>query len=91
MNNYTDEQKKMIKNMGALNYPAATISSLMGLDCNVIEKELKNKESEFYKIYQSGADYANYLIDLKLFEMAQSGDIQALNKLELRKKLNSNK
>ena len=43
--------------------------------------------SVFYKTYMKGSDMANYLIDLKLFEMAQSGDIKAIDKLSERKKI----
>lgn len=87
MSNYSDEQIKMIKNMGALSYPSNVIASIMNLEVEFVEKELKNKDSEFYKHYNAGYTYANYLIDLRLFEMAQSGDIKAIDKFEMRKKL----
>jgi len=82
----SSEQKKMLKNMGALGYPPVKISSIMGFDLKEIESDLADVKSEFFKIYQEGNDMANYLIDLKLFEMAQSGDIKAIEKLEQRKK-----
>jgi hypothetical protein len=34
---------------------------------------------------EKGKDLAEYVIDLKLFEMAKSGDIKALEKFETRK------
>jgi len=38
------------------------------------------------KLLQKGRDMADYVIDLKLFEMAKSGDIKALEKLDYRKR-----
>jgi hypothetical protein len=88
MNNLTDDQCKMLKNMGALGYGADKISSIMGIDMNDVENDLNNEESQIFKLYKEGKDYAAYIIDLKLFEMAQSGDIKALEKLEKRQKYN---
>lgn len=86
MNNLTEDQKKMLKNMGALGYPAKKISNIMKLDVSFLESQLSNQNSEIFKIYNEGADYASYIIDLKLFEMAQSGDIKAIEKMEKRRK-----
>lgn len=87
MNKLTEEQQKMLKNMGALGYPPVKILNIMEFDKSEFDKEFKNENSEIKKCYNQGADYANYLIDLKLFEMAQSGDIKAIDKLEARKKV----
>lgn len=86
MNEFTDEQKQMLQNMGALGYPPEKISSIMNLTLNEVEKEFKDEKSELKKLYLKGADYANYLIDFKLFELAQKGDIRAIDKLEARKR-----
>ncbi len=56
----------------------------MKLDLKQVEQLLLDKSTDFFKIYQHGKDYASYLIDMKLFELAQSGDIKALEKLEKR-------
>lgn len=86
MNNLTDEQKKMLKNMGALGYQADKISTIMKFDLAELKSQLEDKNSEISKLYVEGADFAAYIIDLKLFEMAQSGDIKAMDKLEKRQK-----
>lgn len=86
MINLSDEQKKMMKNMGALGYCPVKISSIMKLDLSDLKKNLQDKSSDISKLYAEGADFAMYIIDLKLFEMAQAGDIKALDKLEQRQK-----
>lgn len=48
---------------------------------------IKDETSEVFQIYQQGIDLADFAIDTKLFEKAMEGDINALNKFELRKKL----
>ena len=79
------EQEEQIINFGVFNYNAKKIASILGVDKKEIEQELKNQESEFSKLFQKGKDMADYVIDLKLFEMAKSGDIKALDKLDSRK------
>jgi hypothetical protein len=86
MNNLSDEQKKMLKNMGALGYQPDKISTIMKLDLLELKAQFDDKNSEVSKLYIEGADFAAYIIDLKLFEMAQSGDIKAMDKLEKRQK-----
>jgi len=86
MNNLTEEQEKKIKNMGALGYQPSIIASIMGFNKNEVEKAMKDVNSVFYELYEAGKNQSMYLLDLKLFEMAQSGDIKALEKLEQRKK-----
>lgn len=87
MTNLKEEQLAMLKNMGALGYPPSKIASIMSFSEKEVAESLKNKESDAAKAYQEGADYADYLIDLKLFEMCQSGDIRAMDKLEARKRM----
>jgi len=43
--------------------------------------------SEFSQLLQKGRDMSDYVIDLRLFEMAKTGDIKALDKLEQRKNI----
>jgi hypothetical protein len=86
MNNLTEDQEKKIKNMGALGYQPKIICSIMDFDLDKFEKEFANEKSKIKTLYIAGKNQAMYLMDLKLFEMAQSGDIKALEKLEQRKK-----
>lgn len=86
MTNLNEEQIKMLKNMGALGYPSSKIASVMQLEIAEVRTQMNDSNSDFFKNYHAGADMANYLIDLKLFEMAQSGDIKAIDKLSERKR-----
>lgn len=80
-----EEQIKTLKNMGALSYPPSKIASLMGMNREDVKKLMEDRNSEFYKTYKAGQDYAEYLIDLQLFEMSQSGDLAALSAFEKRR------
>lgn len=82
-----DKEKEMIINMGALGYPVSLCARVVGVkDEKQFQKDFVDPKSEVYQLYQQGKDRAQYLIDLKLFEMAQSGDIKAMRKLEIRKR-----
>lgn len=79
------EQEEQVINFGVFDYNAKKIASILGLEKNEVETELKNKDSQLSKLFQKGKDMADYVIDLKLFEMAKTGDIKALDKLDSRK------
>jgi hypothetical protein len=80
------EQEEQIINFGVFQYDETKIASILGVDVKIIEKEIKNNNSLLSKLLQKGRDMADYVIDLKLFEMAKSGDIKALEKLDYRKR-----
>jgi alanine dehydrogenase len=80
------EQEEQIVNFGVFNYNAKKIASILGADVPIIEQELNNKESQLSKLIEKGKDMSDYVIDLKLFEMAKSGDLKALDKLDSRKR-----
>jgi hypothetical protein len=84
--NLTDEQKLMVIDFGLFGYDARKISSILGIDITIIEGEKKKKGSEFNELYQKGIDMGEYVIDQKLFELAKTGDLKALNKLEFRRR-----
>jgi len=79
------EQEEQVINFGVFDYNAKKIASILGLEKNEVEEEFKNKDSQLSKLFQKGKDMADYVIDLKLFEMAKTGDIKALDKLDSRK------
>lgn len=81
------EQEEQVINFGVFDYDAKKIASILGLEKGEVEKELKNNESQLSKLLQKGKDMADYVIDLKLFEMAKTGDIKALEKLDHRKRM----
>jgi hypothetical protein len=80
------EQEEQIVNFGVFEYDAKKIASILGIDLKEVQAEIENKTSLLYQLLQKGRDMADYVIDLKLFEMAKSGDIKALEKLDLRKR-----
>lgn len=82
----SDDQKQMIRNMGALGYPAARMASVMGFDIEYTEDSMDDPDSEIYKIYQAGADHGQYMLDTKLFDLATEGNLAAMKELEIRKR-----
>lgn len=79
------EKEDQIINFGAFDYDAEKIASILEVEKSVIEIEMQNKQSKLSKLLKKGKDFSDYVIDLKLFEMAQTGDIKALDKLQRRK------
>jgi hypothetical protein len=75
-----------VVNFGAFGYPADKIASILMIQVSEVEKLMKDAESEFCKHYQKGVHTADYVIDMKLFEMSQGGDLKALEEFEYRKK-----
>uniref|UniRef100_UPI004047E20F hypothetical protein n=1 Tax=Roseivirga sp. TaxID=1964215 RepID=UPI004047E20F len=86
--NLTEEEKEKLINCGAFGYDYQTIAAVLNIEDQEAENLLK-KGSEGHKLYERGQKRAEYVIDLKLFEMAQSGDLKALEKFERRKVLRS--
>lgn len=86
MSNLTEDQQKEMVNMGALGYTPEIVASIMGFPEKEVFAELGKKDSEMSKLYLKGQNMNQYKIDLKLLEMAQSGDIKAIDKLDMRKR-----
>jgi hypothetical protein len=84
--NLTDEEKGKLINCGALGYDSSRISVITGLDLKQVVAGLKNEKSEIFKSFQRGEWINEYLIDVKLIEMAQGGDLKAVDTLDARKR-----
>lgn len=82
----TDKEKEIILNLGGMEYPAKKCADILDWPVDEVVELSENEESSFFKIYQKGKTRAEYLIDLKLFEQAQAGDIKSLEKLNNRKR-----
>jgi len=81
-----DEQtQEKIINFGAFEYKIDKMANVLGLPVAEVEAEFNNENSDFYKFYRIGKDRADYVLDLKLFDMAKAGDLKALDKFEDRK------
>lgn len=85
INNIITDEEEMIMNFGAFEYSINQMSSILNIDFDIIENEMKNLESAFYKIYQKGKDTADYVFDLKLSPEEKRGDVNAIEKFEKRK------
>jgi len=83
--NINKEQEEIIINMAIFGYDVSKMASILSINENDLIKEIQNPGSEFSKLLKKGSDLADYVIDLKLFELAKTGDIKALNKLDSRK------
>lgn len=81
----SEEQKEHIINCGVFGYDPEMMSIVLEISQNEIEAELSNPDSEFSQLIKIGRDRAEYVIDMKLFQMAKSGDLRALEKFEMRK------
>ncbi|REJ84514.1 MAG: hypothetical protein DWQ44_09060 [Bacteroidetes bacterium] len=82
----TEEFLKKITQMGTLGYPPEKIINVLDIeDGDKFIKEFSNKNSKVQKHYQKGVDKADYMIDIKLFEMAKNGVLKALDRYEERK------
>lgn len=85
---YSNENEEIIINCGAFGYKADVIASLLRIDLFVIENAMVN-DNQFIKLYKFGNDMANYKLDLKLFEMAKSGDIKAMQAFQAKRLINN--
>src|SRR4051812_30947278 len=90
MMQYTDDFIKRIIGVGTLGYSLQKIINALDID----EKDVQQFTNDFYdpvskvaKAYQKGKDKADYAIDIKLFELAQGGDLDALREYEQRKRI----
>jgi len=81
----TEHDRDIIINCGAFRYDAPKMANVLDWSEKEVQKEFENHKSDFFKLYQRGADRADYVIDQKLFELAQTGDLKALEAFETRK------
>lgn len=91
--NFTDEQQEAIRNFGALNYSAMKIISILAIPAEKIiefKQSFSDTKGEVNQLIQQGKDGSEYIIDRKLLELAQNGDLKALEALEKRKKKQNN-
>lgn len=78
-------QIEIVQNCGAFNYDITKMANVLDQPEELIKKEMDNPDSEIVKNYRSGKDKCDYLIDKKLFDLALTGDLQALEEFENRK------
>lgn len=82
----TKEQEETVINCGAFGYDAAKMASILQIEETEIASAMDDEYSQFSALLKKGRDMADYMIDEKLFQLAITGDIKALEKLEARKR-----
>lgn len=75
----------MIVNFGAFIYTSEKMANIINWPVKDIIKLMNDKKSQFRKLYDKGRDTADYVLTLKLFELAQTGDLKALEEFENRR------
>lgn len=73
----TDQEKEKIINFGALYYDNENMAIILEWPLKEVENLMKNESSEFKQLYKRGSAVADYLLNVKIFEMAKSGDLKA--------------
>ncbi len=84
--NDDDIRLEMLHNFGAFEYSNYQIAALLKQDVHVVEQTMKDKNSELYRCYEYGKQMREYVIDQKLFDLVQVGDMAALREFEKRRK-----
>ena len=83
--NITTPEKEVIINCGAFKFQPDKISNILDWPADEVTKLFNDKRSEFYQLIKKGRDTADYVLTLKLFELAQTGDLKALEEFENRR------
>lgn len=86
MKKLDEKELEHIADMGAFGYNAKKMALILGLTEIEVSQALKDVNSDIYKYYNIGKANFNFVIDKKLFKMAQDGDLKALEKLQERNK-----
>lgn len=85
---YPDGIMKKMVSLGTLGYSLRKVCNVLDLDAEQEAQlviDFDDPDSEIYKAYQKGKDKADFAIDVKLFEAAKDGNLQALREYEMRK------
>jgi len=81
-----EEREEEVINFGAFSYSVEKMANILNLPEAEIKKAFADKSSRFHELYQKWVDMSDYAIDKKLFELAKTGDLKALEKFEERKR-----
>lgn len=81
----TDEEKEKIVNFGAFQYDAEEMAIILGWELKEVVSAMKTN-GEYKQLYDKGAVVSDYLLEVKVFEMAKAGDLKAIEKFERAKR-----
>jgi len=82
---YTPEFLKKIVTLGTLGYNIQKIINILDIpdaDHESFVADFNDLKSEVRTAFQKGVDKSDFSIDQKLFELAQSGDLKAIEKYD---------
>lgn len=80
----SEEEKKLTEafsDFGALGYDQKKIAIILNKDLKEVSEMMRGTYGE---AYESGSFKFNFAIDKKLMQLAQTGDLKAIEKLEKR-------
>jgi len=79
----TEGQKEVIRDFGALGYSVKKMQTILNhSDPDFVHCQMSDQNSEFYKNYHLGKETYEFDINVKLLEMARSGDLLAMKRLD---------
>lgn len=83
----------LVVSFGIVQYPLEKILNIIpdDVDKDEFTRQFNDPTHDIAKAYQKGIDRRDYDIDIRLFEMAKSGDLNALAKLEQRERIRKEK
>ena len=81
----TAEVEEKVVTFGALSYPNSKMANVLGWKLEEVNELMSNQKSDYFILYERGVDMAEYLLDKKLFDMAKSGDLKAMEKYDFKK------
>lgn len=81
----SEKQREIVVNGGGFGYSPQQLAAILGVELPQIVDWMKDPESQFSKAYTEGLLKFDYVVDMKLFEMFQSGDLKAYDILQGRK------
>lgn len=73
------EEEEKIINCGAFGYNYQKSAAILGWEVEELKSLYNEKDSKVKRLYESGKHKADYVIDCKLFELSQTGDLKALD------------
>lgn len=85
-NGISESEADMIVDFGAFSYDAAKMAAILGWPIEDLN-ETKAENKEFQRLYEKGRHMADYVLDKKLFELASKGDLKAIEKMQIKRKM----
>jgi hypothetical protein len=85
MEELTEDELSKINWFGALGYDPQRMFMILNWEPEKMEKHLNNETGQFHETYLKGSVLFEFKVDAALAQMAQNGDIKAIEYLDKRK------